>query len=191
MTAKETRSAVQSLLNLPSPDGDIGPITRAAFERLANAPAESEWPPPHVAMSDRFLAFIDWILDHEGRYFEDDPFDSGGRTHYGVDQRSHPGVDIRNLTEAGAIEIYWHEWLQAGCESMQTPYAETYFNAAINMGIGRAKEFDAAAKGNAGKFLDLQEAKYHSIAANNRNLARYLSGWLNRTADLRTRFGIA
>lgn len=44
MTALAARKAIQSLLDV-TPDGSVGPKSRAAFERLALAPADSEWPP--------------------------------------------------------------------------------------------------------------------------------------------------
>lgn len=187
-TAKEARRIIQSTLMVAS-DGEIGPKTRAAFESLAAAPADSPWPPLTVGPSDVFNAFIPWILDREGRFLENDPSDPGGMTHYGIDQRSHPGVDIRNLTEAQAIAIYWQEWQADGCESLPSPYAEVFFNCAVNMGLGRAKDFHVSAQGNPGAFLNFQEAKYRSLAHG--TMAKYLNGWLSRCKLLRQRFGIA
>ena len=62
---------------------------------------------------ERFEAMIDFVLqwevvkDRQGNVIaEDDPDDPGGLTKYGIDQRSHPNVDIRNLTEEEAKDIY-------------------------------------------------------------------------------------
>lgn len=184
MTATETIKSVQSLVGTPQ-DGVWGPKSQAALNAVVASVGHEDLPEHSKAFTD----FMPFILDWEGRYFENDPDDPGGATKYGIDQRSHPGVDIKNLTEAGATAIYWKEWLEAGCAAMPTPYAEVYFNCRVNMGTGRAREFDASASGNADKFLDLQEAKYRSIASHG-SMGKFLKGWLNRTNALRKRFGI-
>lgn len=54
------------------------------------------------------LAFIK-LMDAEGGYVND-PDDPGGMTKYGISQRAHPDVDIKNLTIDGAKEIYRLEY---------------------------------------------------------------------------------
>lgn len=140
-------------------------------------------------MTQRFLDFMPFIFEWEGETYENDPDDPGGATKFGIDQRSHPGVDIRHLTKDQAIDIYWKEWLQDGCEPMPSPYAEVFFNCAVNMGLGRARQFDMEIPGaDANTFLTKQEAYYHHLAENHKNLAKFLKGWLNRTTALRRRF---
>jgi hypothetical protein len=179
-----TIKAIQGLLGVTQ-DGIFGPKSQQALTDLINLSKT-----PDTVYSKTFTDFMPWILDWEGRTFENDPNDPGGATKYGIDQRSHPNVDIRNLTEPEAIAIYWNEWIEDGCLNLQSPYAEVYFNCAVNMGLSRAKEFDIASKGDPKTFLALQEAKYRSIAANNSNLKGFLKGWLNRTESLRERFSI-
>jgi lysozyme family protein len=140
-------------------------------------------------MSPRFLTFMPFIFEWEGETYENDPDDPGGATKFGIDQRSHPNVDIKNLTKDQAMEIYWQEWLADGCEEKGSPFAEVFFNCAVNMGLGRAKQFDAGVNGEDAKgFLDLQESYYRRLAAGHRNFQKYLKGWLNRTNALRQRF---
>lgn len=129
-----------------------------------------------------------FIFEWEGKSYENDPDDPGGATKFGIDKRSHPTEDIRNLTKARALEIYWDEWNRNGCESKGSPFAEVFFNCAVNMGLGRAKEFDATVSGEDWNgFLDKQEAYYRHLAESNR-FHKYLRGWLNRTSALRKRF---
>ena len=52
-----------------------------------------------------FDEIIEVVLHHEGGYVND-PKDPGGETNFGVAKRSHPDVDIANLTKDGAKEIY-------------------------------------------------------------------------------------
>lgn len=135
-------------------------------------------------MTKRFLDFIPFVLKWEGGY-DNDPDDPGGETKYGIDKRSHPNVDIRNLTRAGAIEIYWSEyWLRHGCDSLSAPLGEVFFNCCVNCGATRARKI-LGSSGDAAAFLDNQEAWYRRLAEARPVLAKFLRGWLNRTDDLR------
>ena len=78
------------------------------------------------------------LLGHEGGLV-DDPNDPGGLTNWGISQRSYPGVDLRNLTEAGAKEIYKRDfWDAAKLQDMPTAVAFQLFDFAVNSGIGTA-----------------------------------------------------
>ena len=48
-----------------------------------------------------FNDIIEVVLHHEGGYVND-PDDPGGETNFGIAKRSHPDVDIANLTKDGA-----------------------------------------------------------------------------------------
>jgi lysozyme family protein len=137
--------------------------------------------------SQRFLAFMPFIFKWEGGY-DNDPDDPGGETKFGIDKRSHPNVDIRNLTRDGALEIYWNSyWVRQGCEWLAEPVGEVFFNACVNCGAARARALleGAPIPHTADGFLDAQEAFYRRLAEARPPLRKYLKGWLNRTADLR------
>lgn len=82
----------------------------------------SDSPLPSPETRTPFEIAIDFILPHEEAFArghwgnelfvvtENVSGDSGGLTKYGIDQASHPGVDIANLTRDGAIAIYRAEW---------------------------------------------------------------------------------
>lgn len=150
-------------------------------------------------MYPRFYNFIPWILHwetefqkgHDGDWnfvrVEHDPDDPGGTTKYGIDQRSHPGVDIANLTKDGAITIYLHEWVVEGCEMMSVGLGEVYYNAAVNCGVGRAKRLLAAVGGLRGSprhYILEQKAFYQRLAKARPVDQKYLRGWDNRLDDL-------
>ena len=63
--------------------------------------------------SDKTLTTFDEIiqitLEHEGGYVHD-PTDLGGETNFGIAKRFYPDVDIKNLTEDGAKEIYKRDY---------------------------------------------------------------------------------
>ena len=140
-------------------------------------------------MTSRFLEFMPFIFKWEGGY-DNDPDDPGGETKFGIDKRSHPGVDIKALTKEGATKIYWKEyWVKNGCEFLPYPLGEVYFNCCVNCGVGRASKIqhDPAVRlpHDAVHFLDAQEAFYRRLVEARPKARKYLKGWLNRVADLR------
>jgi hypothetical protein len=134
-----------------------------------------------------FIFKWECVRDKSGNVIsENDPSDPGGLTKFGIDQRSHPGTNIRALTEKQALDIYRREyWDRNRIDSMPEPLGEVYFNACVNCGAGRAKKLLALSGTNASQFLSAQEGFYHRLAASNPKLKKFLKGWLNRTQDLR------
>ena len=142
---------------------------------------------PNIMMTQRFHRILPFIFKWEGGY-ENDPDDPGGETKFGIDKRSHPDVNIRNLTQEQAAEIYWRDyWVKNGCEWNTEPVGEVFFNACVNCGAGRARTILHAlpVPHTAAAFLDAQEAFYRRLTAARPPLTKFLKGWLNRTADLR------
>lgn len=75
------------------------------------------------------------VIGHEGD-LSDDVRDPGGLTRYGISQRAHPGVDVRNLTLAQAKQIYLERyWLPLHADAMPEAVAVQVFDAAVNHGI--------------------------------------------------------
>lgn len=154
----------------------------------------------------RFDAFFPFIVKWEGSVYENDPDDPGGATKYGIDQRSHPKVDIRNLTLEQAKEIYLESyWHKIHAEKMPPKVGEVMMDIAVNNGVGRAVKWlqqavGVAADGALGPktlagahavdgeqlaagLLDRRHGFYQSIAKG--KLEKFLKGWLNRNHDLR------
>ena len=74
------------------------------------------------------------VLKHEGGYV-DDPHDRGGETNFGISKRSHPDVDIKNLTEEHAIGIYHeHYWIPSKAEKLPNKLQDYYFDMCVNLG---------------------------------------------------------
>jgi lysozyme family protein len=173
------------------------------------------------AYSPRFLAAVKFVLEHEavfkrGHYMdwnfvvtENDPNDKGGLTKYGIDQRSHPDVDIANLTKEGAIDIYYHAyWLPSHAEEMPVGIGEVLFDIRVNGGHGVSWLQEAlqhtghdivvdgvigpktiAAAKNAGReaiisLCDRREQYWQSVVIANPSQAENLEGWKRRGADL-------
>ena len=85
-----------------------------------------------------FDDIIEVVLEHEGGYVND-PKDPGGETNFGIAKRSHPDVDIKNLTKDGAKEIYKEVyWNGNKVESLSEDLRHIYFDMCVNQGRGRA-----------------------------------------------------
>jgi lysozyme family protein len=75
---------------------------------------------------------IGTVLAHEGGYTFN-PADPGGETKFGICKRAYPNLDIKNLTEDGAKEIYQRDyWQYDGI--LNQDVATKVFDLAVNMG---------------------------------------------------------
>jgi len=85
-------------------------------------------------MSDFNLA-IKTVLKNEGGY-SFDPKDAGGETKFGISKHSYPDLDIKNLTEREAVDIYYRDfWLANNYFAIENQYiAEQALDLAINVG---------------------------------------------------------
>ena len=88
-------------------------------------------------MLTKFDDIIEVVLHHEGGYVND-PKDPGGETNFGIAKRSHPDVDIKNLTKDEAKEIYKeHYWDGNKVESLPKELRHIYFDMCVNQGKSR------------------------------------------------------
>lgn len=91
-----------------------------------------ELPPQYP---DEFLEIIPHVLKLEGGY-SNLSADPGGETNYGISKRAFPHLDIKNLTEAEAIEIYYtHYWLPTRPHLIPPHLRFVVFDCAVNNGV--------------------------------------------------------
>lgn len=129
-------------------------------------------------------AAIDNVLKAEGGY-NDIPEDRGGPTNYGISQKAYPNLDIKNLTEAQAREIYKRDyWDAIGADKLPGPMQEVAFDSAVNHGVGFTKQALAEAGGDPMKLLDIREKKYDAIVKNDPTQEKFLLGWKSRLRKL-------
>lgn len=140
-----------------------------------------------------FEKALKFVLKWEGGYVNN-PNDKGGATNKGITQTTYNNwlrskgqnlKDVRNITDSEVKEIYYNNyWLKAGCNKMSEKFAILAFDTAVNMGVGRVKEFLEYAKYTyPDKFLLARIRKYVEFAKVG-NQKVFLQGWLNRTMDL-------
>jgi lysozyme family protein len=161
----------------------------------------------------RFRRVVDFVLkwetvfDRKGNpVAENDPDDPGGMTKFGIDQRSHPHLDIRKLTKPDAVSIYHRDyWLPLRCHELPAPVGEILFDIGVNNGKARAAQWlqetlgvavdgfigpitiraatSAVAQALAAKLLARRATFSRTIAKGRK--AKFLKGWLNRNSALR------
>jgi lysozyme family protein len=103
----------------------------------------------------KFDEIIEVVLEHEGGYVND-PKDPGGETNFGIAKRSHPDVDIKNLTKEGAKEIYKEVyWDKNKVESLPEHLWHIYFDMCVNQGKSRAVKIIQRAVNGKGGSLDV------------------------------------
>ncbi len=100
----------------------------------------------------KFDEIIEGVLKHEGGYVND-PKDLGGETNFGITKRFYPDVDIKNLTEEGAKEIYKKDyWDKNKVDDLPDDLKHIYFDMCVNQGRGTAvKVLQRAINGKGGK----------------------------------------
>lgn len=146
------------------------------------------------------------IVKEGGSRYTEIAGDSGGATKYGISQKAYPELDIKNLTEDRAKEIYRRDYWNRvrGDEIESQAIAESIFDAAVNMGVRTASKICQAAIGIepadgviGAKSLELinkQEEKsfialftlakisrYAAICNKDRSQSKFLLGWINRS----------
>jgi len=93
---------------------------------------------------ERFQVCASFVIARETSYdragfpiVDRDKNDPGGTTKYGIDQRSHPRVQIAALTREEAVEIYRDEkWNRFRCGDMKAPWDLAVFDSSVNPGEG-------------------------------------------------------
>ena len=129
-----------------------------------------------------FLKAVNDLIDNwEGGYV-DDPADPGGRTKYGISQRSYPDLDVRNLTKDNAIDIYWRDfWDKYKLdEKVNDPVMRAkVFNMGVLMGMLTALGL-ALGCDNVEEYKQVCERHFQAIVIKRPSEGKFLAGWTRR-----------
>jgi len=143
-----------------------------------------------------------WLFDQEGG-LSNDSTDRGGKTNYGISKRAYPELDIQNLTQAEASNIYYHDyWLTSHCDKLPEKIAPLVFDSAVQHGTKNAIIFLQSAlrikrDGIFGKktkrhamraqdeqlipeYLSYRARFYCQIVRKNPSQAKFIRGWNKR-----------
>lgn len=95
---------------------------------------------PHNLRRMNFKEAVDIIIGLEGGYVFH-PKDPGGETNFGISKRQYPNLDIKNLTESKAKDIYKNDyWDKVKCENLPESLRLLVFDAAVNQGVPTASK---------------------------------------------------
>lgn len=141
--------------------------------------------------------------------YVNDPDDTGGLTVMGIAANHNPGINIATLTLQSSKKIYESKyWIPNHCPDLPYPLNVVHFDAVINNGPVNAAKFIQRALGvkddgvigpktmaavkaivDVKAFcittLEKRDNFFRAIVAAKPKQAKYLNGWLNRTARVR------
>lgn len=79
-----------------------------------------------------------FTLKREGP-MSNDATDPGGLTKYGISHAAYPDLDIANLTETQALDIYYTDyWRKSFAHCLPFAFGLAVFECAVNQGVGTA-----------------------------------------------------
>lgn len=100
-------------------------------------------------MANFDIAIIKTLVNEGGAKFTNNPDDKGGPTKFGICKASHPNLDIANLTEQQARDIYKREYWDAVCGDRinDQVVAESIYDFAVNAGVRTSSKLAQVAIG--------------------------------------------
>jgi hypothetical protein len=111
------------------------------------------------------------------------PGDTGGVTKYGISSTNNPDVDVENLTEEQAMEIYKERYWNPIAQGQDDNLDMAAFDSAVNCGVGTVKKWLPECDSWA-DITAMRRQHYNNLAAANPNDEKFLAGWENRVKAL-------
>ena len=137
-----------------------------------------------LSNSKKFDKLIGWTIDREGRTCDTVPGDTGGQTKFGISKQSYPNVDIPNLTEDQAKDIYFRDyWKPLNCDTHDDKMALAIFDSAVNCGVGTVRLWLPNCQ-TWGDVLWQRLRRYVNIVQKNPTQQKFFLGWVIRTVKL-------
>lgn len=187
------RAEVETLLNLPDGEPIPEPIMQKATEFARSrmeqgkpvfAQPGEEYDLQSAKQTAQAEPVIDFIMGIEGGFVENDA--GAGPTNFGINSRANPDIDVRNLTKGKAAQIYKERyWDAIGADQLPPAAAIMAMDAAVNQGVGFAKELIEESGGDVNEMARLRIERYEEIIAANPAKAEYGKGWMSRVEKVR------
>jgi hypothetical protein len=146
---------------------------------------------PSVGLADwgTFDTAVKRVIALEGGRV-DHPNDPGGRTAYGITQRTYdawrrrmgkPRADVWTIPEVEVRAIYYDDYcLAAGCWGLPAPLAVMHFDTAVNMGVPTAKRMLASAGGTVEGYDAARRTRRRDIIRRKPRMKIFERGWKRR-----------
>ena len=149
---------------------------------------------------NKFKGYCDFLIDElEGTAYENVKNDKGGETKFGIDKKSHPNEDIKNLTRERATQIYFESyWEAANINVLPVKIQLQHFCGVVNNGISGHNKILQRACGvyadglvgvftlTAAQFVTPEKIRqyelqhYDDIINNDDTQEVFREGWVNR-----------
>lgn len=154
---------------------------------------------------DRLAAALAFTLPWEGGYVND-PADPGGATNHGITQavytawlveHKQPIAPVKDITSETVAAIYRVKYWAPCGQGLPAPLDLVAFDTAVHCGVARTQEWlangwhpTADPLASARNVCQVRENHYVGLVARKPVMAKFLKGWMNRLAALRTAAGI-
>lgn len=131
-----------------------------------------------------FNGTMDFIFSHEGGYKAHDG-NTTNPVNFGINQKAHPEVNVKNLTKDQATQIYKKQYWEAiGGDKLAPDVALMAMDAAVNQGVDFAKKIIKDADGDVNAMAQMRRDKYDALVKANPSLyGSNAKGWANRVND--------
>lgn len=144
-------------------------------------------------MMNKFTVAVQFLVDPKDGFdaeggYSNDPQDPGGETKYGIAKRSHPDVDIKNLTLEGAMDLYYKEyWVPNNLESYNLPMGIVLLDSFVQHSPGKVRQFLKAVDIKGGdwrRIIEYRREYYLTLIKVRPTDIKYKNGWMNRLNNL-------
>lgn len=127
--------------------------------------------------------YKDFVLPHEGGYAAHDA--NGAPVNHGINQSANPGVDVKNLTEDQAADIFANKYFAAsGAANLPPALAAVHADTSF-INPKRADQFLQQAGGDVNKYMTMRQSWMNSLVKNQPDkYGKYAKAWNSRNADL-------
>jgi hypothetical protein len=132
-----------------------------------------------------FNAALQDVFKHEGGYNASDG-NTGNPVNMGINQGSHPEVDVKTLTPEQAAAIYKKDYWDAyKIGELRPDQQAIVMDGVVNHWSGfKDKLVDAARNGaSASELINMRQAEYDRLAATGKYSKSVIASWNNRLAD--------
>ena len=150
-------------------------------------------PAPEVSgasVANGFNKAVTNVLGREGGYTPKDGR-SGAPANFGINQRANPDIDVKNMTEDQAKQLYkTRYWDAIGAEKLSQPAQEIAFDAAVNQGQDYAKKLIESTGGDPQKMINQRRQDYIKIVEANPAQVSEFKGWMDRLDDVAQKAGV-
>lgn len=168
-----------------SPEQQLNMAADIQKELIVTLPPEKRLQALRVN-SGGFPESVNAVLANEGTF---NPKDGGTGipVNFGINQKAHPNVEVRNLTQQQAVEIYKTDyWDKFGIELLRPDQQAIVLDAVVNQGNAKfRRELLDAAKSGASptELLDIRRKEYDRLASSGKYPQSSIASWERRLSS--------